>query len=158
MPLLPACDHADSHLAASNSCIATVQVIDHEVVGFAPHDDPHEQESHWIYYYDGLGKKSIADYHYAHVGLQYLFSYYWCASTLTTAGRIGQVTPKNTSELSFTIISMLMTSVFYGYVMGEITNLVMNNDDALVQKRQKFGLVQVSAPLRTVLLLWSGIE
>lgn len=53
------------------------------------------------------------------------------------------MTPKNTAELIFTIISMLFTSVFYGYVMGEITNLVMSNDDALVQKRQKFGLVQV---------------
>ena len=62
---------------------------------------------------------------------------------MSTAGRIGSVTPKNTSELLFTIVSMIFTSVFYGYVMGEITNLVMSNDDALVQKRQKFGLVQV---------------
>ena len=140
------CDSCEVFQTSNSS----VQVEDHKVVGFEPHDDPHEKESHWIYYYDGLGRKYIADYHYAHVGIQYLFSYYWCASTLTTAGRIGTVTPKNTAELMFTILSMLFTSVFYGYVMGEITNLVMSNDDALVQKRQKFGLVQVLS-CRTVL-------
>lgn len=120
-----------------------MQVSNHYVTGFAPHDDPHEREVHWIYYYHGLGREEIADYHTIYVGLQYVFTYYWCASTLTTAGRIGQVTPKNFAELLFTIVSMIFTSVFYGYVMGEITNLVMSNDDALVQKRQKFGLVQV---------------
>jgi hypothetical protein len=124
-------------------------------VGFEPHDNPHEKEAHWIYYYSGLGRSNIADFSEAHIGVQYLFSYYWCASTLSTAGRIGQVTPKTTAELTFTIVSMLFTSVFYGYVMGEITNLVMSNDDALVQKRQKFGLVQV---LQFVLALKSPLQ
>jgi hypothetical protein len=118
-------------------------VVGSKLVGFAPHETPDEKADHWIYYYSGLGRETISKFQVAHVGLQYLFSYYWCASTLSTAGRVGPVTPKNTEELSFTIISMIFTSVFYGYVMGEITNLVMSNDDALVQKRHKFGLVQV---------------
>jgi hypothetical protein len=124
-------------------------------VGFEPHDDLHEKEMHWIYYYSGLGRPEIANSLDTHVGLQYFFSYYWCASTLSTAGRIGQVTPKNTAELSFTIVSMLFTSVFYGYVMGEITNLVMSNDDALVQKRHRFGLVQVLQFMLAPIDLWS---
>jgi hypothetical protein len=120
-----------------------VQVVDNKIVDIEPHAEDHERVVHWIYYYSGLGCSDIADIHQAHIGIKYLFSYYWCASTLSTAGRIGEVTPKNTAELIFTIVSMVFTVVFYGYMMGEITNLVMSSDDAVVQRRQKFGLVQV---------------
>jgi hypothetical protein len=120
-----------------------VQVVEHRVVDFKPHTTERDRELHWIYYYSGLGAPDISNYQTAHIGLQYFFSYYWCASTLSTAGRIGHVTPKNVAELAFTIVSMVFTSVFYGFVMGQITNLVMSADEALVQRRQKMGLVQV---------------
>jgi hypothetical protein len=131
-----------------------VQVADHRVVDFKPHDADHERAIHWIYYYSGLGVPDISDYHTAHIGAQYFFSYYWCASTLSTAGRIGHVTPKNIRELAFTIVSMLFTSVFYGFVMGQITNLVMSSDEALVQRRQKMGLVQVLLFMLPSVCLW----
>jgi hypothetical protein len=120
-----------------------VQVVGNRVVALEPNDESHERLEHWIYYYSGLGCSTIADLEHAHVGLQYFFSYYWCASTLSTAGRVGDATPKNTAEMTFTIVSMIFTALFYSYVMGQITNLVMSSDDALVQRRQKFGLVQV---------------
>jgi hypothetical protein len=120
--------------------IHMVQTYDNHFLGIEP--KPTEDRSHWVYYYEGMRYHLLVE-HGVPVARQYLLAYYWCASTLTTAGRIGQVTPKNTSELVFTIVSMTLTLTFYGYVMGEITNLVMSNDDALVQKRQKVGLVQV---------------
>jgi hypothetical protein len=73
---------------------------------------------------------------------QYYFSFYWVASTLSTASRVGFSTPKNTTEIAFTIVCMMTTLTVYAYVMGEITNLVMSNDEALVLKRQKVTLVQ----------------
>jgi hypothetical protein len=97
--------------------------------------------NHWVVHYAGLGHATMIDNDTPMLS-QYYFSFYWVASTLSTASRVGFSTPKNTIEVVFTIVCMMTTLTVYAYVMGEITNLVMNNDEALVQKRQNIALVQ----------------
>jgi hypothetical protein len=58
--------------------------------------------SSWIYYYSGLGEESIWDDHTS-IAKQYLFSFYWAASTLSTSSLVGQATPKNQNEILFTV-------------------------------------------------------
>jgi hypothetical protein len=52
---------------------------------------------------------------------QYVFAFYWAASTLTTAGMVGYTTPKNARELVFVIVCMLVTLTIYAYVMGVLS-------------------------------------
>jgi hypothetical protein len=52
---------------------------------------------------------------------QYMFAFYWAASTLTTAGMVGYTTPKNARELVFVILCMLITLTIFAYVMGVLS-------------------------------------
>jgi hypothetical protein len=44
---------------------------------------------------------------------------------------------------------MLTTLTVYAYIMGEISNLVMSSDEALVQMRQGIALVQSFVMVRS---------
>jgi hypothetical protein len=61
-----------------------------------------ETPASWIYYYSGLGVESIWDDQVS-FDKQYLFSFYWAASTLSTSSLVGQATPKNETEVLFTL-------------------------------------------------------
>lgn len=45
-------------------------------------------------------------------------------------------------EIMFTLWSMLATLTLYTYVIGEVSNIVMANDQALVSMREEFMRVQ----------------
>ena len=49
---------------------------------------------------------------------QYLLSFYWACTSLTTNGLAGYMTPKNQTELTFTILCMVCTLTIYSYVVG----------------------------------------
>lgn len=56
----------------------------------------------WVYHYSGLGHASIwADA--VAIGKQYLFSFYWSASTLSASALVGDTTPKNIAEVVVTV-------------------------------------------------------
>lgn len=95
----------------------------------------------WIYYYSGLGDQYIWSTNVP-IQKQYILSCYWAASTLSTAALVGDTTPKNIAELLFTIWSMLTTLTVYAFVVGEISNAVMANDQALVSMREAVSRVQ----------------
>lgn len=73
---------------------------------------------------------------------QYAYSFYWAASTLSTAGMIGYTTPKNQAEVLFTVVCMLITMTVYAYVLGEISNQVIASGEALVHTRDRLSIVR----------------
>lgn len=73
---------------------------------------------------------------------QYSYSFYWAASTLSTAGMIGYTTPKNQAEVLFSVICMLITMTVYAYVLGEISNQVIASGEALVHTRDQLSIVR----------------
>ncbi len=56
-------------------------------------------------------------------------------STLTTNGQVGNATPQNLGEMAFTAVLMVLTVTIFNYVLGEITNVIMAQDAALVATR-----------------------
>lgn len=56
-------------------------------------------------------------------------------STLTTNGQVGAATPQNLAEMAFTAVLMVLTVTIFTYVLGEITNVIMAQDAALVATR-----------------------
>lgn len=141
-----------------------------------------EWPAHWVYFYVGLGTQELWPNSVA-IRKQYLMSFYWMASTLSTSALVGDTTPKNAIEITWTIWCMLTTLTLYAYVMvrsldsaaflehrtglagplarqppgralvrptrvasavlqGEITNIVMSNDEALVVMREEVAKVQ----------------
>jgi hypothetical protein len=74
---------------------------------------------------------------------QYSLSLYWVTTTLSSSGLIAGMTPSSWSEIGFTCFAMLVSLTLYSYVLGELSNVVMKGDEALVHQRSQLSLVQV---------------
>lgn len=57
----------------------------------------------------------------------YIRSLYWAVTTLSTVG-YGDVTPKSNAEILYATLIMGLGVVMYGYVIGNIANLLRNMD------------------------------
>lgn len=73
---------------------------------------------------------------------QYCLSFYWVTATLATNGLVAGMLPSNWMEIGFTCVTMLISLTLYAYVLGEISNVVMKADEALVLQRSQLSLVQ----------------
>lgn len=62
-------------------------------------------------------------------GMQYLQAYYWTVTTLATVG-YGDITPDHSSRLQllFTIFAQLVGVGMYGFVIGNVSNVIANMD------------------------------
>ena len=71
-------------------------------------------------------------------GMRYLQAFYWTVTTLATVG-YGDITPDRTNALQviFTIITQFVGVGMYGYVIGNISNVIANLDIAKTQYREK---------------------
>jgi Cyclic nucleotide-binding domain/Ion channel len=58
---------------------------------------------------------------------QYLHALYWCVTTLTTVG-YGDVTPTTDAQKVYTMVVMVLGVGVYGYVIGNMANLLANLD------------------------------
>ncbi|KAK3266381.1 hypothetical protein CYMTET_24987 [Cymbomonas tetramitiformis] len=84
-------------------------------------------------YYEGFGKYNIETE--GTIIEQYLISFYWITASLSTSGLIGGMLPKNYVEMLFTCVVMFVQLTLFKYVLGEISNLVMEQDTHLVEAR-----------------------
>jgi voltage-gated potassium channel len=62
----------------------------------------------------------------------YISALYWCVTTLTTVG-YGDVTPQTANQAVYTMIVMLLGVGVYGYVIGNVANLLSKMDMARAQ-------------------------
>jgi CRP-like cAMP-binding protein len=65
---------------------------------------------------------------------EYLRALYWAVTTLTTVG-YGDVTPSTTGQTIYTMIVMFLGVGIYGYIIGNVTNLLTKVD--LLEARHK---------------------
>lgn len=73
----------------------------------------------WIYLHGAPEGIAFREY--------YIKALYWSVTTLATVG-YGDITPKNDIEMMYAIFVMLLGMVMYGYVVGNIANLLANLD------------------------------
>ncbi len=78
----------------------------------------------WIFI-DGPRKLSIGSLNAFH--LHYLEAFYWTVTTLTTIG-YGDITPETTLQFIYVIIVMLIGAALYGFIIGNIANIIANLD------------------------------
>jgi voltage-gated potassium channel len=65
---------------------------------------------------------------------QYLHALYWCVTTLTTIG-YGDITPSTNVQIIYTMVVMVLGVAMYGYVIGNVANLLANRDLAKAHYR-----------------------
>ncbi len=70
--------------------------------------------------------------------MRYLQAFYWTVTTLATVG-YGDITPDtgNPIQLAFTVIAQFAGVAMYGFVIGNISNLIAHIDLAKTQHRDK---------------------
>ena len=88
----------------------------------------------WIYI-GGAGKYTSSG-DYISNGAVYLEAFYWTITTLTTIG-YGDITPESPIQFIYVIIVMLMGAATYGFIIGNIANLIANLDITKSRFREK---------------------
>ncbi len=67
---------------------------------------------------------------------RYIRSFYWTVTTLTTIG-YGDITPSSNLETIFVVIIELIGAGMYGFIIGNIANIIANIDIAKSQYQEK---------------------
>lgn len=93
--------------------------------------------AHWI----ACGWIALGGPGHAHSELPpYLQALYWTISTLSTVG-YGDVTPEGAAQVSYAIGVMALGVAMYGYVIGNVANLLANIDVLRAQHFRKMELM-----------------
>lgn len=72
----------------------------------------------------------------------YLLSFYFVSSSLRTVGNVDELTPSTFQEVVYSLVLMLVTMVFFSYVLGEISAMIMQSDDAVAEARARQATVE----------------
>ncbi|VDA99708.1 hypothetical protein S1OALGB6SA_781 [Olavius algarvensis spirochete endosymbiont] len=88
----------------------------------------------WIYM-GGVGKYTSSG-DYTSNGAVYLEAFYWTITTLTTIG-YGDITPESPIQFIYVIVVMLMGAAIYGFIIGNIANIIANLDIAKSRFRER---------------------
>lgn len=92
----------------------------------------------WIYLHGAPVGVAFREY--------YIRALYWSVTTLATVG-YGDITPKTPNEMVYAICVMVLGVVMYGYVVGNIANLLANLD--VNRKRYYEQSEQINAFMRS---------
>ncbi len=87
--------------------------------------------------------------HAASNGEVYLEAFYWTVTTLTTIG-YGDITPSEPVQFIYVIIVMLTGAAIYGFIIGNIANIIANIDVAKSQFREKVETVDTFLKYRSI--------
>ncbi|KAJ3029807.1 UNVERIFIED_CONTAM: Kinesin-like protein kif27 [Siphonaria sp. JEL0065] len=71
----------------------------------------------------------------------YVQALYWTVTTMTTTG-YGDITAKNDQERGFSLVTMTLGILFYGYVSGTIASQLSNMDSRRVAYHQKMDAIR----------------
>ncbi|OQY35634.1 MAG: hypothetical protein B6241_00130 [Spirochaetaceae bacterium 4572_59] len=84
----------------------------------------------WIYITGGLGDAARLN--------RYIVAFYWTVTTLTTIG-YGDITPDqtNNAQIMFIVVIELIGAGMYGFIIGNISNIIANIDIAKSQYQEK---------------------
>ena len=81
--------------------------------------------------------------------MQYLHAFYWTITTLTTIG-YGDITPSGKFQIIYTIFVEIIGAGLYGFIIGNIANLIANIDIARAQHRNKLEKINTFMQYRNI--------
>ena len=81
--------------------------------------------------------------------MQYLKAFYWTITTLTTIG-YGDITPSEKYQIIYTIFVEMIGAGLYGFIIGNIANLIANIDIARSQHRSKLEKINTFMQYRNI--------
>ncbi|MBI2890184.1 MAG: ion transporter [Nitrospirae bacterium] len=90
----------------------------------------------WLYLGAGNSAGTSGNYAMDDSVRNYVRALYWVTTTLTTIG-YGDIAPVTNVQTVFTMFVQLMGAGMYGFVIGNIANLIANLDVAKAQHREK---------------------
>ncbi len=82
-------------------------------------------------------------------GENYLRAIYWTMTTITTIG-YGDITPKTNPQIVFTIMIQITGAGMYGFIIGNIANLIANIDIAKAQYRETMEKINTFMKYRNI--------
>ncbi|MCK5736430.1 MAG: ion transporter [Spirochaetaceae bacterium] len=101
----------------------------------------------WIFI-GGVGEYTTTSA-YTSNGAVYLEAFYWTVTTLTTIG-YGDITPSNPVQFIYVIFIMLLGAAIYGFIIGNIANIIANIDVAKSQFREKIDNIDTFLKYRDI--------
>jgi voltage-gated potassium channel len=79
----------------------------------------------------------------------YINSFYWSVTTLTTVG-YGDIIPKNNAQKLYAVLTMILGISFFGYLIGNIASILSKKDPADMHFLENIEKLSISVKYRSI--------